>query len=203
MSEPAGSERSRMIAHLLTRMEDGDRSAFGSLFPLVYQELRAIAHGHRRRWSGDETLGTTALVHEVYLKLAEQERLAYSSRSHFLAVAARAMRQILVDYARSKRRAKRGGSAKPVPLEQLEAILGGSPRSSSVEEEVILEIAESLERLEAESERHCRIVECRFFGGLSVKETAHTLRISPATVKRGWVLAQAWLRRDLRRHQTG
>jgi RNA polymerase sigma factor (TIGR02999 family) len=199
VSPTASTDRSRTIGDLLARMEAGDRSAFGSLFPLVYGELKLIAQRHRRGWIGDETLGSTALVHEAYLKLVEQERQCYTSRSHFLAVASRAMRQILVDYARYKRRAKRGGTAKPVQLEQVEELLGGSAWGRLADEGAILEVAESLERLQRESDRHCSIVECRFFGGLNVKETADALHISPATVKRGWAVAQAWLRRDLLR----
>jgi RNA polymerase sigma factor (TIGR02999 family) len=178
-------------------MGEGDRSAFGNLFPLVYQELKGIAQRHRRGWSGAETLGTTALVHEAYLKLVEQEHLAFANRAHLLAIASRAMRQILVDYARYKGRAKRGGRAKHVNVEQVEELLGGSPQMDDLDEDTILEFAQSLQRLQAESERHCSIVECRFFAGLSVKETAEALHISPASVKRGWALAQAWLRRDL------
>jgi RNA polymerase sigma factor (TIGR02999 family) len=202
VGRPLDTDRSGAVADLLARMEAGDRSAFDSLFPLVYQELKVIARRQRRGWSEQRTLGTTALVHEAYLKLVEQEHLAYTSESHFLAVASRAMRQILVDYARYKRRAKRGGAAKPVPVEQVEEILGVSPWGS-VEEDAILEVGESLERLQLESDRHCRIVECRFFGGLNVKETAAALHISPATVKRAWAVARAWLHNDLLRSHAG
>jgi RNA polymerase sigma factor (TIGR02999 family) len=195
------SEEPRTITQLLVRLQEGDRSAFDQLVPLMYEELRTIAHHHRRRWTGDETLETTALVHEAYLKLAEQAGTPYTGRSHLLAVASRAMRQILIDYARFKGRGKRGGGAEPVPLDKLEEVLEGVPGISSMEDETMLALSESLVRLEVESERHCRVVECRFFGGMTIEETAQALDISPATVKRTWAVAQAWLRRDLLRQQ--
>lgn len=185
------------IGRLLTRYEKGDRAAVDELIPLIYGELRAIASRHRRKWRGGDTLGTTALVHEAYVKLAHGLDGKYLSRSHLLAVASRAMRQILIDAVRSKRALKRGGGAEPVPLEQVLDVLQAFPELSEPDEDVILSLNESLQRLEAESERHCRIVECRFFGGMTIDETAEALDVSPATVKRGWAVAQAWLLRDL------
>jgi len=195
------NEELRTITQLLLRLQEGDRSAFDQLVPLMYEELRVIAHHHRRRWTGDETLETTALVHEAYLKLAEQTATPYTTRSHLLAVASRAMRQILIDYGRFKRRGKRGGGAESVPLDKLEEMLEALPGMLMVEEETMLAVSESLARLEAESKRHCLVVECRFFGGMTIEETAQALDISPATVKRTWAVAQAWLRRDLLREQ--
>jgi RNA polymerase sigma factor (TIGR02999 family) len=198
MTPPTGNgDELQTITQLLTRLEGGDRSAFDRLVALVYEELRTIAHRHRRRWTGDQTLETTALVHEAYLKLADRAGGVYTNRSHFLAVASRAMRQILIDYARSKRREKRWGGAEPVSLERLEDILEALPEMSAIESETVLALSQSLERLEAESERHCRVVECRFFGGMTIEETAQALDLSPATVKRAWAVALAWLRRDL------
>jgi RNA polymerase sigma factor (TIGR02999 family) len=187
------------VGGLLARFEQGDRSALDALIPLVYQELRSVAHRHRRQWTGGETFGTTALVNEAYLKLAQRTGGRYVNRSHFLAVASRAMRQILIDSVRSKNAAKRGGGSRRVPLDEVEEILRTLPTLSEAHEEAVLALNESLQRLEAESERHCRIVECRFFGGMTVEETAEALDISPATVKRGWSVAQAWLRRELGR----
>lgn len=186
-----------VIAPLLIRFEHGDRAAFDELIPILYGELRTIAHRHRLRWTGGETLGTTALVHELYLKLAQRPRASYFSRAHFLAVAARAIRQILIDAVRAGRAGKRGGGARQVPLEQVQEILGAFPEISEHDEDAIMSLNESLQRLEAESERHGRIVECRFFGGMTIEETAEALDISPATVKRGWATAQAWLLRDM------
>jgi RNA polymerase sigma factor (TIGR02999 family) len=185
------------LQDLLPRLEQGDRGAFDALIPLVYAELLAIAHRHRLNWIGDETLGTTALVHETYLRLAQQAGVAYVSRSHFLAVAARAMRHVLVDHYRSARRARRGGDAEHVPLANVENILGALPHLSDSEEEAILALHESLERLSADSERHARIIECRFFGGMTIGETAEALAVSAATVNRGTAVARAWLARDL------
>ena len=192
-------DRAGTITQLLRTLEAGNRSAFDQLVPLLYDELRNIAHRHRRRWTGDETLDTTALVHEAYLKLADKVGTNYTDRSHFLAVASRAMRQILVDYARFKRRDKRGGDTKRVPLDKVEGIIEALLPMPPEEEAAILALSESLGRLESESARHSQIVECRFFGGMTIEETAEALGLSPATVKRGWSVAQAWLRRDLSR----
>lgn len=191
------SDRLLQVDGLLARVEAGDQQAFGAVISILHDELRAIAHHHRLRWRGDETLGTTALVNEAYLKLADGSATHYGGHPHLLAVASRAMRQILVDYARSKQRAKRGGRAEHVPLASIEDIRGELTEMSAEAEDAVLALNESLDRLKAHSERHARIVECRFFGGLSIEETAAALDVAPATVKRGWTVAQAWLRRDL------
>jgi RNA polymerase sigma factor (TIGR02999 family) len=185
------------IAGLLTRLEHGDQDAFHALIPLVYQELRAIAHRQRRRWTGDETLGTTALVNEAFLKLCQQPGTRYVDRTHFLAVASRAMRQILIDSVRSKRAEKRGGGVQNLPLDEVQEVLQSFPVLKERDEDAILALNDALHRLESESERHARIVECRFFGGMTIEETGTALGIAPATVKRGWLVAQAWLRREL------
>jgi RNA polymerase sigma factor (TIGR02999 family) len=199
MSETTAAERRQVLEvdELLARVQQGDRLAFQRVIPLIYDELRAIAHRHRGRWTGDETLGTTALVHEAYLKLVDAPATRYTSRPHLLAVASRAMRQILVDYARSKHRAKRGGGAEQTRFEEMDALLAEVGPLSSTGTDAVLAVNESLDRLKLVSDRHAAIVECRFFGGLSVAETARALHIAPATVKRGWAVAQAWLRRDL------
>ena len=185
------------VDQLLIRSRQGDRRAFDELMPLVYEELRGLAHRHRRRWTGDETLGTTALVHEAYLKLADGMGAEFLDRSHLLAVAARAMRQILVDYYRSRGTQKRGGRALHLSLDGAEEILELVPRLTPSQEEAVLALDDSLLRLAAESAHHARIIDCRYFGGLTIEETAAALGISVATVKRGAAVARAWLARDL------
>lgn len=187
------------MTRLLEAMGAGDRSAADRLFALVYDELRALAGHHRRRWRGDATVNATALVHEVYLKLAGRDEVDLRSRGHFFAVAGRAMRQVLGNHARARRAQKRGGGAAPVPLEGVdEALLHGAAVLDDDRAGLFAELEDALERLEARSERQARVVECRFFGGLSIPETAQALGTSPATVKRDWTLAQAWLFRELR-----
>ncbi|MGH7558441.1 MAG: ECF-type sigma factor [Gemmatimonadota bacterium] len=186
------------MTRLLAELRGGDRDAFDELFPLVYDELHRAAQRQRRRWEGDETLDTTSLVHETYLRLVDQSDPHWQSRAHFLAVASRAMRQILINYAKQKRAAKRGGHARPVPLHEIEAALKGAEDPSEARDEALVALDGSLRRLESLDERQCRIVECRFFGGMTIQDTAEALGISPVTVKRSWATAQAWLYRDLK-----
>jgi len=187
------------VSRLLLDLRAGDQDALNQLLPLVYHQLHTLAQQQRRRWTGDETLDTTALVHEAYLRLAGDSSPAWESRAHFLAVASRAMRHILVDYAKQRRRAKRGGDRDRVSLEEIEAVLesGSDPTDAGSEALIALDVA--LDRLEGRDPRQSRIVECRFFTGMSILETAEALGISPATVKRGWTMAQAWLHRELAR----
>ncbi len=191
------------VSHLLRELRAGNRAAFDELLPLVYDELHRLASRQRRRWEGDETLDTTALVHEAYLKLAGQSAPEWQNRAHFLSVAATAMRQILIDYAKRKCAAKRGGQRPHVPLHELESVLLQMEPSSEVCDEILVALDESLRRLERSNPRQMRIVECRFFGGMSVEDTAEALGVSPATVKRGWGMAQAWLYRDLKQTVEG
>lgn len=186
------------VSDLLNELRAGQTHAFSELLPLVYDELHRLAAQQRRRWQGDETLNTTALLHEAYLKLVDQSAPQWRNRAHFLAVASTAMRQILLDYAKRKRSAKRGGRYRHEPLHELEAALKGPIDPPDAQAEILAELDQSLRRLEAHDPRHSRIVECRFFGGMTIEETAEALGISPATVKRGWAMAQAWLYRDLR-----
>jgi RNA polymerase sigma factor (TIGR02999 family) len=185
------------VSRLLLDLRAGDQGALNQLLPLVYHQLHTLAQQQRRRWTGDETLDTTALVHEAYLRLAGDSSPAWENRAHFLAVASRAMRHILVDYAKQRRRAKRGGDRGRVSLEEIEAVLerGSDPTDAGSEALIALDVA--LDRLEERDPRQSRIVECRFFTGMSIHETAEALGISPATVKRGWTMAQAWLHREL------
>ncbi len=174
------------ITGLLAAARGGDRSALDRLFPLVYAHLRERAHGQLRRLRPGETLSTTALVHEAYLKLVDASRQEFHDRQHFFAVASRAMRQILVDYARRARAGKRGAGQAPAALE-----LDHLPDPGRAEELVALD--EALVELERLDPRLARIVELRFFGGLSVEETGEALELSPRTVKRDWRKARAVL----------
>lgn len=190
-------EKQAAIQRLLAEIRDGDQAAFDRLVPLVYDELREVARRQRSRWTGQDTVRTTALVHEAYLKLAASSAASWQDRAHFLAVAARAMRQILVDHARRKGASKRGGTADHLPLDRIAEITSGLPDLSQSDGERLLRLDESLRRLEEESARHCRVVECRFFGDMTVEETAEALGLSASTVKRAWTRARAWLHRDL------
>jgi RNA polymerase sigma factor (TIGR02999 family) len=181
---------SQEITGRLRLAREGDRGAFDEVFSLVYGELHRLAQAQRRRWDGDTTLDTTSLVHEVYLKLVRGEGTTWEDRGHFLAVAAKAMRHLLVNYSERQRAAKRGGGARPLPIDEF------NPVSEEVAEDVVA-LHESLERLEEVSPRQVSVVEYRFFLGLSVEETGMAIGISPATVKRDWAMASAWLYQDI------
>ena len=184
------------VTQLVAELQEGDAAAVDELFALLYVELREIAHRQRQRWRGDETLQTTALVHEAFLKLVDQDRVAAESRAHFLAVAARAMRHILCNYARDRRAQKRGGGIEHVAMGESKD--NAAPSSSSSEPmEVLVALDGAVRRLEHVDLRQSKVVECRFFGGLTVEETAVALGVSPRTVKRDWAMAQAWLHREL------
>ena len=184
------------IASLLRAVHAGDRDALATLFPLVYDELIIMAHRQRQTWHGDLTLNTTAVVHEVYLKLAQPRQLPAESRAHFFAIAATAMRHILCNYARDRRTKKRGGGVRHVTLDPAHDVASGLDLSTEQTDELTA-LDEALQRFERIAERQARIVECRFFGGMSVEDTATALGISPRTVKRDWNFARAWLRRDM------
>jgi RNA polymerase sigma factor (TIGR02999 family) len=191
------------VTRLLDALQRGDRSALDRLFPLVYEELRAVAHGQRQRWQGDHTLDTTALVHEAYLKLVDQSRASWESRAHFLATAARAMRHILINYARDRRAQKRGGDRPKLSLEEVSEGLEGTAVLADDNAELLIALDAALTKLEQVNERQSRIVECRFFGGLTIEETAAALGISTASVSRGWALAQVRLFQDVQRELEG
>lgn len=180
---------------LLLRWKSGDQEALAQLIPLIYKELRLAAHRCLRAERADHTLQSTELVHEVYLRMAGGAPPVTQSRAHFVAIAARLMRQILVDYARRRSAAKRGPQYK-VELDASFAI----PQKQSVDVVVLDHALERLSRLDVQQER---IVEMRFFGGLTVEETAAALEISPATVKRDWNMARAWLTREMGRSASG
>lgn len=185
------------VTQLLDALRGGDRGAFERLFPLVYAELHQVADIQRRRWDGDDTLNTTALVHEAYLRLADQTSPQWVNRPHFMAVAATAMRQILIDYAKRKQTAKREGSRNYVPLHELDEVLSGGSDASEVLPDALIALDTALAALEQHNPRQRQIVECRFFGGMTIEDTAQALALSPATVKRDWTMAQAWLYREL------
>jgi RNA polymerase sigma factor (TIGR02999 family) len=192
MTNTAGEPRPSpgAVTRLLAKAGAGNQAAFDEVFPLVYAELRRIAAREMRREKPGRTLQTTALVHEAYLRLLKDASLSFQNRAHFLGIASRAMREILIEHARARSARKRGGGAVRLTLDDLVA----SVSSPSVD---VLALDEALQRLARLDERHARVVELRFFGGMSVEETAAALDLSPATVKRDWTLARAWLYREL------
>jgi RNA polymerase sigma factor (TIGR02999 family) len=179
------------ITEMLRDWSDGKRDALDNLMPLVYGELRRQAARYLRRERPDHTLQTTALIHEAYIKLIDQKDVQWQNRAHFFAIAAQAMRRILVDYARTKHREKRGGDAAKLSLEEATMI--------AVEEKSVdlMALDEALTRLAEIDERKSRIVELRYFSGLSVRETAEVLGVSPKTIESDWTMAKAWLHREL------
>jgi RNA polymerase sigma factor (TIGR02999 family) len=195
--------RQHSVTRLLEDLRAGNRGAFEQLFPLVYAELHQLAGHQRRRWEGDDTLDTTALLHEAYLRLVDQSAPAWVSRPHFMAVAATAMRQILLDYAKRKQAAKRDGARDRVSLHELEEVLQANGDAGSILSEALIALDEALVRLERHNPRQRSVVECRFFGGMTIEDTAEALVLSPATVKRDWTMAQAWLYRELEHELRG
>ena len=190
--QPAPEE----VTVLLAQLVEGKDEAASKLIPMVYDELRRLAGGYMRRERGDHTLQATALVHEAYLKLVQQRSVDWQSRAHFFGIAAQMMRRILIDHARGHLRDKRGAGQQLVPLD--EAVVFSPEQSSEM-----LKVDESLQRLSKLDPRQAKIVELRFFGGLTVEETADVLKISPKTVKREWSVAKAWLHGDMRQQNEG
>jgi len=181
------------ITELLRGLSRGRRDALDHLMPIVYDQLRRIAHGQLRSERAGHTLNTTALVHEAYLRLVDIREVEWRDRAHFFAMSARLMRRILIDYARARTREKRGGGDVPVPLAEAPAVPAMPVRHA----DDLLALDEALRRLETRNERQCRVVECRCFAGLTVEETAAALGTSSATVKRDWAFSRAWLNREL------
>jgi RNA polymerase sigma factor (TIGR02999 family) len=178
------------VTVLLKELAGGNRQALGELVPMIYEQLRAIAKHQLAGEAPGHTLNATAVVHEAYLRIAELDRIDWQDRAHFFAIASQAIRRVLVDYAVRRNALKRGGGRKRVDLD--DAVLFDDSDAQAV-----LSLNQALERLETMDERQVRVVECRFFGGMSIEETASALDISQATVKRDWVLARAWLNREL------
>lgn len=178
------------ITALLVAHSAGEGDAFDRLFPAVYEELRAIAQRHMQRERAGHTLAATALVHECYLNLADLTRSSWQDRAHFFAIASRAMRHILIDYARRRAALKRGGDRREVTLDDAM----GAAEEDAAE---LLALDDALTELSSRHERMARVVECRFYGGMTVAETAAVLDVSPRTVERDWTRAKAHLRRAL------
>ena len=178
------------MTQLLQQWSRGDDAALAELTPLVYEELQRLAHHFMEGQRPDHTLQTTAPVNEAYLRLADQTNPSWQNRAHFFAVAARAMRQILVSYARSQRSQKRGGGALKVELDEVAVV---SPEESKE----IVDLHEALEQLSALDSRKAQVVELKYFGGLNYDEMAEVLKISPVTVRRDWKFARAWLYKEL------
>lgn len=179
------------ITQLLKDWSDGDQSAFDKLIPLVYAELHRLAHQHMRRERPGHMLQTSALINEAYLRLIQQPQIRWEGRAHFYGIAARLMRRILVDEARKRNSAKRGGGTIQISL--IEATKVSQEQAANV-----VALDDALKTLETVDSRQSEIVELRFFGGLSIEETAEVLKVSPGTVMRDWTFARAWLRNEMK-----
>lgn len=182
------------VTELLRAWSGGDEAALGALLPLVEAELRRLARAYMARERLGHTLQTTALVNETYLRLIGARQVSWEDRAHFLGISARLMRRVLIDHARTRRVQKRGGGAHKVPLDDAMAVTPAPDFD-------VLALDRALEALAAVDERKGRVIEMRFFGGMTVEETAEVLRVSPDTVKRDWRLAKLWLQRELGGHQ--
>ena len=197
MTTPFGSRPSEAsppdVTQLLRDWSHGDRSAGEGLMAAVYAELHQQAARAMGRETPEHTLQATALVSEAYLRLIDQSRVQWRNRAHFFGVAAQLMRRILVDHARGRLAAKRGGGARQLTLDDADPV-GASPNDEAVD---VLALHEALERLAALDPGQARIVELRYFGGMTIEDTAEALGLSPATIKREWAVARAWLRREL------
>jgi RNA polymerase sigma factor (TIGR02999 family) len=187
------ASRAQNVTELLLSWGQGDTAALDRLVPLLYDDLRRVARGHLRRERPGHSLQATALVHEVFLRLVDVDRMTLKSRAHFFALSARLMRQILVDHARRQRASKRGGSATVISLN--EASGAAAPTSTSSVD--VLALDEALDTLSSLDARQCRVVELRFFAGLNIPEAADALGVSTATVEREWAMAKAWLHQRL------
>jgi RNA polymerase sigma factor (TIGR02999 family) len=194
------------LQRLLAGLSADENANLDPLIDLLHEELRLVAHRQRRRWHRNDTLGTTALVNEAYLKLRRQKHIGTASREHFLALASRAMRHILSTYAEQRRTLKRGGGSALVTLDDahLPAVRTAADSASTPDlagdfddEAILAALGRALNRLQESHARQCSVVECRFYGGLTVEQTADALGISARTVKRDWAFAQAWLKREL------
>ncbi len=180
-------DNSQQITQLLNRWSNGDAEVLDNLMPLVYEELRRQASGYLRRERSNHTLQPTALINEAYLKLIDQRDVKWQNRAHFFAIAAQAMRRILVDYARERKREKRGGAAENLPLDEALTIVS---QEKSVD---LVALDEALNKLAKFDERQAKVVELRYFSGLSIDETAEVLNVSNITIRRDWSMAKAWL----------
>jgi RNA polymerase sigma factor (TIGR02999 family) len=180
------------VTELLLDWSNGNQAALDKLMPLVYQELHRLAHQYMARERPEHTLQTSALLNEAYLRLVDQKNVRWQNRAQFFGIAAKLMRQILVDHAKQRHRAKRGGHARQIPLD--EAVIVSPDRTAEM-----MALDEALESLATVDQRKSQILELRFFGGLSIEETAEVLGVSPGTVMRDWTLAKAWLQIEMTR----
>jgi RNA polymerase sigma factor (TIGR02999 family) len=197
MESPKGTPSPSDVTRTFLRWRQGDPDALNALLPLVYDEMRRLAGSYLRNEGAGHTLQPTALAHEAYIRLLDQRQVSWQNRAHFMGLAAQAMRRILVDHARRRDAQKRGGGAMRVTLEDADA--AGEALSSALPLDVPAEeLDQALDRLAMLDERQARVVELRFFTGLSIEEAAEALAVSPATVKRDWTLARAWLHRELK-----
>jgi len=185
------------VTRLLKDLKDGNSENVDLLFEKVYETLKELSHLQRRKWDGDFTLNTTALVHEAYLKLVDQSRLELKSRAHFLSVSAKVMRHLLIDYARQRKSMKRGGEYRTTSLDEVTSMLESELVLTDDRADVLLTLDDALKKFAEIDERASRVVECRFFAGMSIEETAAVLDVSPMTVKRDWAMGLAWLRREM------
>jgi len=194
MTQP--SPTSQQVTQLLVEWRGGDEAALQKLFPLVQPELHRLAHHYMSRERAGHTLQTTAILNEAYLRLVDNTKPGWQNRSHFVAATAQLMRRIMVDHARERRSLKRGGGAVKVTLDETALV-------SEARSDELLALDEALEKLAAQDARKSQIVELRYFGGLTVEETAEFLTLSPRTVEREWTMAKAWLYRALAGEETG
>jgi len=188
--EQSGAPQDHRVTALLVKWGSGDKAALDELIPLVYDELRKLAASYLRRRSGPNTLQATALVHEAYVRLADQSTISMEHRAQFFGLAAKIMRDILVDHARKRLATKRGG-------EQLQISLTAAERFGSKPEVELIALDDALNQLATTNPQHSRLVELRFFGGLTIEETAQVMNLSHATAERYWSFSRAWLRREL------
>ncbi len=184
-------ENSQQITQLLKQWSNGDEEVLDDLMPLVYKELRRQAAGYLRRERIDHTLQPTALINEAYLKLIDQREVRWQNRAQFFAIASQAMRRILVDYARERKREKRGGAAENLPIEEALTIVS---QEKSID---LVALDEALNKLATFDDRQAKVVELRYFSGLSIDETAEVLNVSNVTIRRDWTMAKAWLHQEI------
>ena len=189
-AKPLMEFATHQVTKLLEKWSGGDEAALEQLMPLVHDELHRLAHQHMRRENPGHILQTSALINEAYLRLVDQPQIRFENRAHFFGIAARLMRRILVDDARKRNSAKRGGSMIQVPLDEASATVADQAAN-------VAALDDALQRLEEIDKRQGQIVELRFFGGLSIEETARVLSVSPGTVMRDWTFARAWLRNEM------
>lgn len=180
------------VTELLVRLKKGEDGVYDQLYPAIYEELRQLAYAHMSRQSPDHTLSKTELVHEAYLKMIDQSQIDFTDKSHFLAIASRCMRQILIDYARKKHADKRGGKEKD--LTYIDELFNAQNQKARE----LIDIDAALNELEKLNERLCKVVEMRFFGEMTIEATAKALGISESTVKRDWMKARGWLYKELK-----